>query len=211
MTRRVIGYRGGMGRWDPDARGRLERAALELFAEQGFADTTVPQITERAGLTTRTFFRYFADKREVLFSGEEELRAGFTGIVRKAPADLSPLELLHHGLHEAATTLFQPLREHLRTWRSIVESDSALRERALRKQELTTEAVLAVLHERGTDGDTAEMIAKLSNLLLHTAVGRWVAEPEEDRPLAAFVEDVFDQLRSTVTGESSVGTTRAQR
>jgi len=64
-----------MSRWQPDARGRLERAAVELFTEQGFAATTVPQIAARAGLTTRTFFRHFADKREVLFAGDEELPA----------------------------------------------------------------------------------------------------------------------------------------
>src|ERR1700710_310590 len=71
MARRVIAYDRSMGRWSPDARGRLERAAVELFVEQGFAATTVPQITARAGLTTRTFFRYFADKREVFFAGDE--------------------------------------------------------------------------------------------------------------------------------------------
>ena len=71
MTRRVITYTGAVSRWRPDARERLEHAALELFAEQGFAATTVPEITARAGLTTRTFFRYFADKREVLFGGAE--------------------------------------------------------------------------------------------------------------------------------------------
>ncbi|SFW76012.1 TetR family transcriptional regulator [Amycolatopsis australiensis] len=190
-----------MGRWDPDARGRLERAALELFAEQGFADTTVPQITERAGLTTRTFFRYFADKREVLFSGEEELRERFIEIIRTAPADLTPVQLIRHGLEAAAETIFQPLLEYLRTWRAIVGSDGALRERALRKQELTIEAVLTVLRERGTDEPAAEMIAKLSNLVLQTAVGRWVAQPVAERPLVAFVEEVFEQLRSTVAGE----------
>src|SRR5256885_16155066 len=63
-----------MGRWEPNARGRLEQAAMELYGGQGFEQTTVAEIPERAGLTERTFFRYFADKREVLFSGAEELR-----------------------------------------------------------------------------------------------------------------------------------------
>ena len=71
MTRHVIAYPRRVARWSPDARGRLERAAFELFAEQGFAATTVPEITARAGLTTRTFFRHFADKREVFYAGDE--------------------------------------------------------------------------------------------------------------------------------------------
>ena len=75
MTRNVNRYSRVMGRWQPGARDRLEAAALELFLEQGFAATTVPQITARAGLTTRTFFRHFADKREVLFAREAEMPA----------------------------------------------------------------------------------------------------------------------------------------
>ena len=63
-----------MGRWEPDARGRLVKAAMELYGERGFEQTTVAEIAERAGLTERTFFRHFADKREVLFAGAGALR-----------------------------------------------------------------------------------------------------------------------------------------
>src|SRR5215471_5784528 len=66
MSAAVITYDRGMGRWEPNARGRLEQAALELFLERGFEQATVTEIARRAGLTQRTFFRYFADKREVL-------------------------------------------------------------------------------------------------------------------------------------------------
>ena len=82
-----------MSRWQPDARERLERAALELFTEQGFAETTVPQITAKAGLTTRTFFRYFADKREVLFSNDEEAAELAARMIAEAPAHLTPMEI----------------------------------------------------------------------------------------------------------------------
>ena len=58
-----------MGRWEPDAQGRLARAALELYVDQGYEQTTVADIAARAGVTERTFFRHFADKREVLFAG----------------------------------------------------------------------------------------------------------------------------------------------
>ena len=63
-----------MSRWEPDARGRLEKAALALYGERGFENTTVAEIADRAGLTERTFFRYFTDKREVLFAGAGHCR-----------------------------------------------------------------------------------------------------------------------------------------
>jgi AcrR family transcriptional regulator len=66
-----------MSRWEPDARGRLGQAAIELYVERGFDDTTVADIAERAGLTERTFFRHFADKREVLFAGQDEFQQLF--------------------------------------------------------------------------------------------------------------------------------------
>ena len=75
-----------MGRWEPDARGRLEQAALELFEERGYARTTVGDIASRAGLTERTFFRYFTDKREVLFSGSGAVESLMVESIAAAPA-----------------------------------------------------------------------------------------------------------------------------
>jgi AcrR family transcriptional regulator len=186
-----------MSRWEPDARGRLERAALELFEERGFAEATVPQITERAGLTTRTFFRYFADKREVLFASADELRERLVAIVRDAPAGLMPAELLEHGL-EGATELFAPRFDDVRRWRSVVASDESLRERAVRKQHLSIEAMHDVLLERGVDEETAGVMSTLSVLLMERAVGRWVAQPRDDRPLIAYVRDALAGLRALV-------------
>src|SRR5438477_11303881 len=82
---------GTMGRWEPDARGRLEQAALELFQERGYARTTVEDIAARAGLTERTFFRYFTDKREVLFSGSAALETLLVETIRAAPPSVVPL------------------------------------------------------------------------------------------------------------------------
>src|SRR5690348_12225787 len=91
-----------MARWKPDAAGRLVTAALSLFEEQGYDDTTVAEIAERAGLTKRTFFRYFADKREVLFGGSEELERRWVAAVAEAPADASPLAAVTAGFDELA-------------------------------------------------------------------------------------------------------------
>src|SRR5436190_23793997 len=95
-----------MGRWQPGARERLEQAALDLFLEQGFAETTVPQITARAGLTTRTFFRHFADKREVLFAGEAEVPEIIKAAMAAAPPANDPMEILERGFDSFAALQF---------------------------------------------------------------------------------------------------------
>src|SRR6185312_8615863 len=95
----------GMSRWEPNARGRLEQAALDLYGERGFEQTTVAEIAERAGLTERTFFRYFADKREVLFGGSDEVRDALVEAVAAAPEPASPLAAVGAGLMAFAEVL----------------------------------------------------------------------------------------------------------
>src|SRR5271165_7024300 len=90
----TIGYDRRMGRWEPDSRGRLEEAALALYGERGFEATTVAEIAERAGLTERTFFRYFADKREVLFAGAAALQESLVNAVVDAPQSLAPINAI---------------------------------------------------------------------------------------------------------------------
>src|ERR1700733_12926965 len=97
-----INYAEPMGRWQPDARGRLAEAALALFGERGFDQTTVAEIAERAGLTKRTFFRYFADKREVLFLGAQGLKELFLTAVAAAPESAAPLDAVAAALDAAA-------------------------------------------------------------------------------------------------------------
>src|SRR4051794_268607 len=94
-----------VARWEPNAEGRLVEAALELFAERGFQQTTAAEIAERAGLTKRTFFRYFADKREVLFGGGVELQAVFVHALADAPTALGPLEAIALSLDAAGAAL----------------------------------------------------------------------------------------------------------
>ena len=91
----------GMGRWEPNARGRLEQAAMELFIERGFEQTTVAEIAERAGLTERTFFRHFADKREVLFWGQGALQDLLVSAVAGAPDSAAPIDAVAAALEAA--------------------------------------------------------------------------------------------------------------
>src|SRR5271165_5959456 len=106
MSAAAIKYYRGMGRWEPNARGRLEHAALELFIERGFENTTVAEIAARAGLTERTFFRYFADKREVLFWGAAALQELLVTTVANAPDSAAPLDAVAAAF-EASGVIFQ--------------------------------------------------------------------------------------------------------
>src|SRR5580704_6940447 len=99
-----------MARWEPNARERLERAALALFMEHGFDATTVTEITARAGLTKSTFFRHFADKREVLFGGQDLLTGLFTDAIQAAPSSATILDCLGAALSAAAVALSDALR-----------------------------------------------------------------------------------------------------
>jgi AcrR family transcriptional regulator len=186
-----------VSRWQPEARERLERAALELFVEQGFAETTVPQITARAGLTTRTFFRHFADKREVLFAGEEEYPEQVAKMMAEAPPALGPMALIADGLGTVAATRFEGRRDYLRTRRAVVQANDGLRERELRKMAGLAEAMTEGFRKRGVDELTSTVAAHLAVTAFGVAIGRWL-DQEGERPLADFLHETLAALR-TVT------------
>lgn len=163
-----------MARWQPDTRDRLERAALALFVEHGFDAVTVPQITERAGLTTRTFYRYFADKREVLFGDADDIPELAGRLVASAPAGLSPVALVAHGLPVLAATAFAGRWEHLRQRHTVVDGNPALIERDLRKMERLTDAITDAFRQRGVDDLTAAVVAEMSVGVVRTSLRRWL-------------------------------------
>src|SRR4051794_15860868 len=139
-----------MARWEPDARGRLEKAAMDLFQERGYARTTVGDIAERAGLTERTFFRYFTDKREVLFSGSKDLEKAIVDLVVSAPKDAAPLAVTASAF-EAAGAALQAQRDfsYVRARYAIVIEHAEVRERELIKMASLAAAVTQALHARG--------------------------------------------------------------
>src|SRR6195952_1953679 len=113
MSVTVILYDHVMSRWEPDARGRLALAAMELYLDRGFDETTVAEIAERAGLTERTFFRHFADKREVLFGGQDALLQLFVKSIDEAPESMSALDAVGAAL-AAAGPVFEDRHKHAR-------------------------------------------------------------------------------------------------
>ena len=195
-TWRVIAYTASVSRWRPDARQRLESAAIELFAQQGFAATTVPEITARAGLTTRTFFRHFADKREVLFGGDEI--AGFaTRVMAAAPASLDPMTLIVSGLKTVAETRFEGRREEFRQRRAIIRSDEGLRERDLRKRAALAEEIRGGFISRGAETTTAALLAETSVTVLQVALDEWLNQ-DGDRRLAEIILNALESLQTAL-------------
>ena len=187
-----------MGRWEPNAAERLEKAALELFVEQGFAETTVPQITARAGLTTRTFHRHFADKREVLFGGYDQVPEGVSRLVADAPSDLRPMAVIEQGLIAMAEARFEGRREQLRVRREVIRSDAGLGERELHKLAVMGEAAVAAFVARGLNPLEAAVAAQLAVTTFSVTIARWL-DADDDRPLADLIREAMQALRK-VTG-----------
>ncbi|NAZ84534.1 TetR/AcrR family transcriptional regulator [Kineococcus indalonis] len=185
-----------MGRWTPDARGRLQQAALELFTEQGFAATTVPQITGRAGLTTRTFFRHFADKREVFFEGDAVPQLA-RRLLQQAPADVEPLTLLRHGLRQVGTERFDGQREQVRRRRQVILAEPALRERDAQKRDELVDVIRPGLIARGVDPLAAALLAQVTVVVLHVALEQWLAQPVE-QAFGDVSDGCFERLSSTL-------------
>jgi AcrR family transcriptional regulator len=185
-----------MVRWQPDARGRLEEAAIELFRERGFEQTTAAQIAERAGLTERTFFRHFADKREMLFDGSARLQELVTDAVAGAPASATPLEAVAAGL-DAVAEVFVDLG-HSRERQRIIDSDASLQERELIKRSRLASAIAEALRVRGVTEPAASVLAQAGIGVFHVAFVRWVA-PANTRSYAELLHESLAELKAVTS------------
>lgn len=188
-----------MGRWEPNADERLILAALELFVERGYDNTTVAEITERAGLTKRTFFRHFTDKREVLFFGQDLLIQVFGDTIAGAPESASPLDAIGAAL-EAAEVAFSPERhEFARQRQAVIAANTDLRERELLKRAVLTAAMTYALGKRGVPEPTASIVAELGGLAFRMTFARWV-EPDNQRKFAELARETLQELRTAAGG-----------
>jgi AcrR family transcriptional regulator len=164
-----------MPRWESDAQGRLERAALELFETQGFERTSVAQIARTAGLTERSFYRYFPDKREVLFAGNE-LEAHLVAQVEAADPALTPIEALLTALGTADEVF--PSREFLLRRVKVIAASPALAERDLIKLADIADALARALERRGVEPGEARFIIDVAIAISRRATSRWLADPD---------------------------------
>ena len=183
-----------MSRWKPDAQGRLIKAAIELFDEQGYDATTVAEIAERAGLTKRTFFRYFSDKREVLFSGSQELQRIWLEGLEAAPAEASPLAAVTAGLDPVAE-MFTQRHPFARVRAQIVEANPELQERELIKLQRLAAAIERALVQRGVSANAAILAAQTGVTVFHVAFAHWVAQ-NDPTAFRQLMDESLEELRS---------------
>ena len=183
-----------MSRWQPDAEGRLTKAAITLFERQGYDETTVAEIAETAGLTKRTFFRYFADKREVLFNGSHELQERWIGGIEAAPPDAGPMAAVSGGLDEVAE-LFADRHPFARMRSRIIAANPELQERELIKLQSLASAIKAALVDRGVSVNAAILASQAGVTVFHVAFARWV-EQEDPAAFRRLVDESLEELRS---------------
>lgn len=201
MTATVITRLGDMGRWEPGTRERLQAAAFELFTERGFEQTTAADIAAAVGLTERTFFRHFADKREVLFDGQSRLLDAVTAGATGAPVDADPLDVVAAGLQAGAVLFPDDRRPWSRLRHAVIAQHPSLQERERQKMAELAGAIRTVLVRRGTPEPAATLASESGTSVFTVAFRQWASDGEQ-RSLPAITADVMSQLRS-LTGTAA--------
>jgi AcrR family transcriptional regulator len=193
-----IKYHWGMGRWEPNGRGRLVQAAMELYSERGFEQTTVAEIATRAGLTERTFFRHFADKREVLFWGAASLQELLVTTLAGTPDSMVPIDAVAVAL-EAAGAQLQQRPDHARTRHAIIVANPELQERELIKLATLASAIAEALRQRGVSEPGASLTAEAGIAVFKVAFERWITQTGK-RELPQFIRESLDELKTVTAG-----------
>lgn len=188
-----------MGRWEPNARGRLEQAALELYSERGFEQTTVKEIAKRAGLTERTFFRHFTDKREVLFPESNPLRDFLVDALDGVPDSAAPIDAIAAALDTIAEML-RERRELARQRQAVIAANAELQERELVKLASLVSGLTDALRRRGVADPAASLAAEAGIAVFKIAFERWISEAEQ-RDLAQLIRDALAELKAVTAGK----------
>ncbi len=188
-----------MARWEPGTAEKLQDAALELFAARGYEQTTATEIAQAVGLTERTFFRHFSDKREVLFGGQQSLIDAFLAGLDGAPATATPIELAVRALRSSAGFFDDERRAWSRKRQSVIDANPALQEREALKLVGIGRALAEALRARGADGVAAEVAAQIATMAFGIAFTQWIADDEE----RSFGDIAMDVVRGVgaVAGE----------
>jgi AcrR family transcriptional regulator len=185
-----------MSRWEPNARGRLAQAALALYGERGYEKVTVAEIAARAGLTERTFFRHYTDKREVLFDGSSRLQQALADAVAQAPAGADPIELVRTAL-TAVGELFEAedRREPARQRQAVIDKNPELQERELVKLARLGDALTDAVRAHGVPAPAASLAAQVGIAVFRVTFPRWLDDPDH-RPFPDLVRAAFAELRA---------------
>jgi AcrR family transcriptional regulator len=185
-----------MARWEPGARERLVVAAVDLFTEQGYDATTVAQIAERAGVTKSTFFRHFADKRELLVAGQETLSRLLAEGIADAPSTATPLEAIAVGLERASGAMGQLNRDLGPRLKAAVAASAELQQRDALKSVGLAAAMTTALIARGVPDATAHLAGEMGVLAFKRGYARWSEGEYDDKGLAPLALAALDELRA---------------
>jgi len=191
-----------VARWDPRGEERLRTAAIELFLEHGYDNVTVAQIADRAGLTRRTFSRYFADKRDVLFAGSDQLPQLMADALQRVDPKIPPFEAVLHALTDIAPLLGDRVAEHAPQRQAIIASSPELQERGHAKFADAADALARELRDRGADESSAQLFAEVGVAIFRRGFSQWVASPE-DTDLASRIRQAATQLSNAVPQRSN--------
>lgn len=184
-----------MGRWEPNARGRLTRAALVLSAERGYENTTVAEIAAVAGVTERTFYRHFPDKADALFPDNAALLERLAGVTSRAAVDgSSPLNAALAAVLDLASVAFEEPERALLSAR-VIPTVHVLAGRELVRQRQIVDALSEALAESGVRVRDARLAAETALGVWRVAVAEWVSDPEAE-PLPNVVATSADAVRS---------------
>jgi len=187
-----------VGRWEPDARGRLIGAALELYADGGFEQTTVADLAERAGVTERTFFRHFTDKREVLFDGSAALQRTVLDAIAAAPPELPPIDLVA-GAFASAAPLLEARGEFAARRANAIGSNPGLQERESLKMVTLSGAAAGALRARGVADPAASLAAEAGVTVFRLGFEKWVTGGGGG--LADCIRDTLQALKALTAGD----------
>lgn len=187
-----------MARWDPGAEERLKRAAIELYLERGYDNVTVTHIAERAGLTRRSYFRYFPDKREVLFAGSERLPPALAEAVLTADPNAAPLAAALDALARVGAQLVEQV-DDVTERQAVIDASPELQERERTKAAAITGAIRDALKQRQVNAGTAELVAQLATVAFQNAFRHWI-ETTGHASFDSCLHTATDELRAALAG-----------
>lgn len=201
MSDNDMSMMGGMARWAAGSEGKLKQAAMDLFLQRGFDDVTVGEIAQAVGVTERTFFRYFADKREVLFVDQAAYHAHFLDALA-ASDEATPMALVEDALRGGAEFFPEERRPLSRTRQKIIDSSAALSERESLKRASLTEALTAALAARGIAPLRAALAAHSGSAVFHIAFAAWIAEGET-RTFLELLDSALRELKTLISSDTT--------
>ena len=197
-----------MPRWEPHVEERLRLAALDLYTTKGYESTTVGDVATRAGVTSRTYFRYFPDKREVLFGGADALRDRVACSLRDAPAEMPPLTATLHAMSTCEDLFHLHGHEQLRRRDAVISTSSELQEREAHKLASIAAVVASGLVERGSAPDSAQLVADLALAAFKQASWHWMDDPAT--PFAVLLYRAAAQAREVLIAQARSEATQQQ-